>query len=75
MGVPPHLLVKRKVNYRKKKEKELGCKFCLHMLFMDYKKPEDCFRRRQCHVIGCSISQHSDVEYNYTCNAFHKIIN
>lgn len=67
-----YLLVKRKIRYRKAKD-EHKCKFCMHLRFVDYKPATECFRKKQCVVIGESMDMHSDIGDNNTCDYFEKI--
>ena len=70
MGVSPYLLAKRKLHYRKAKKRELDCRFCEHLRLVGYDK---CNKRKQCFIIGESISVYSDVDHLHICNAFEKI--
>lgn len=70
MGISPHLLIKRKINYRKHKKKEADCRFCNNLRFfgenIDY-------QRKQCEIIGVNWDKNADVDYLHICNFFEKI--
>jgi hypothetical protein len=73
LKISPHLLIKRKINYRKAKKREPDCRFCLHLRFLEYYK--NGLQRKQCYIIGESCCESADVDHLHICNEYQKIEN
>lgn len=68
MGISPHLLVKRKYNYRLAKGDD-RCENCQNMEHMNFHDGERV--KTQCAFIGESkTDRHADIDYWHTCNGF-----
>jgi hypothetical protein len=65
MKISPHLLIKRKINYRPAKLKEADCRFCDDMRYF--------INETQCETIGLSYSKHANINKLYICDCFKRI--
>lgn len=69
LRISPHLLVKRKINYRKAKPREMDCRLCLHLRHICYQTDA---RRKQCAIVGEGICPHADVDHLHICDCYEK---
>jgi hypothetical protein len=59
-----HLVIRRKLNYRKAKNNKECCKNCINKTLLNYTK--------MCNLIGESTSLYSEIHDNYVCSGFEK---
>ena len=69
--ISPFLIIKRKLNYRETVRDQIGCKFCKHLNYMEYK--DSLTKKTNCHIIGESSDYHAQIDYNYKCDAWESI--
>ena len=72
LGISPHTLIKRKINYRKAGRNENPCKVCKHLKYLDY---QNNLNGINCFIIGESIEKAAEINYSYTCDLWESINN
>lgn len=70
LKVPVYLLIKRRMKFRKCRNKELDCRFCEHIVFMD--KKNDLIQKYCCQIIGVSLEASACVSKENICDLFKK---
>jgi hypothetical protein len=69
MQISPFLLIKRKINYRKCRQKELDCRFCDNLRFTGTRHDQ----KKHCDIIGFSFDKNAEIDHLHICDEFKKI--
>lgn len=70
MGISPHLLMKRMLNYRNAKRCQGACLVCINLKYLG---DTDSKQKKCCFIIGESLSPYALIEDHKVCNEYQSL--